>query len=119
MQQRGWSQEETGLSGVLRLSKTSFTWHFTRTCLHPKDAPSSTTLQEKRLWHFHLLICSVFIKVGYLLSTYYVSGTELGTGGTDNVPDLMAKSLAQWKDHGLQRPTYLTLDLRLWYVHAV
>ena len=61
MEQRGWSQEETGLSGGLRLSKTSFTWHFTGTCLHPKDAPNSTTLQEKRLWHF------IYLFVQYLL----------------------------------------------------
>ena len=32
LEQRDWSQEETGLSREVRLPKTSFTCHFTRTC---------------------------------------------------------------------------------------
>ena len=32
LEQRDWSQEETGLSIEVRLPKTSFTCHFTRTC---------------------------------------------------------------------------------------
>lgn len=123
LEQRDWSQEETGLSRQVRLPKTSFTCHFTRTRLHPKDTPSSNTLQEQI--HFknkglkHLLTCSVFIKVRYLSSTYYVSGTELGSGGTDNIPAQGREPSTVERSWTPESNIYPALDLRLWYVHAV
>lgn len=46
MEQRGWCQQETGLSREVRLSETGFTCHFSPgLALHPKNMLSSTALQ--------------------------------------------------------------------------
>lgn len=103
------------LKGEVRPPKTNFTRHFTRGCppypqrqSKPKDNPRTKD-------------CSIFIYslVQYLLrlNIYSAPNKLLAlrqvVRGTDNVSKLTAQCQAHWKDHELQRATYLSLNLRL------